>query len=88
MDGLNVSQDVIDAYSSDLNTKAEALSEGSFTEYPANTIQVNSKIHTSFFYSNEVVYLLKENSKQEAENIQHVGDELYSADEHISRAFG
>ena len=45
MDGLNVSQDVIDAYSSDLNTKAEALSEGSFTEYPANTIQVNSKIH-------------------------------------------
>ena len=88
MDRLNISQEVIDEYSSDLKNKASALYKADFNEYPKNTIQVNSKIATSFRHSNEVVYLIKENTNQEAENIKHVGDELYSADEHISRAFG
>ena len=88
MDGLNVSQGVINAYSTDLKNKAAALQKGQFVEHCSNTIQVNSKIASSFTQSDNVIYLLKENTNQEAENIKHVGDELYSADEHISRAFG
>lgn len=86
-DLFQLSYEVTTRYSNDLNTKAGDLSTGTMTEDTETNISVVDNIDHSFQKFNDVITLLKENSVQEANNIQNMGDEAYDADDHIARSF-
>lgn len=86
-DLFQLSDEVTTRYSNDLNTKAGDLSTGTMTEDTETNISVVDNIDRSFQKFNDVITLLKENSVQEANNNQNMGDETYDADDHIARSF-